>query len=409
MQNVYDKYELVKFELDDLNLDVKVSRSDETAWLNKEEIGILFNRNRSAIARHIEHIIDDDQLDLNRVCAKIARTGPDGKNYIVDYFNLDLVLLVGQRVKSRNGLLLKEFVDRYFSENRAKNNNLIIYNNGHLNLAVNISPEEETVWLNVQQIATLFDTSIRNVYLHIQNIYEEGEIEHSVTKDFFTTEKEMPYFAADGKQYLTTFYNLDVILAVGYRVKSKRAIEFRKWVTNVLKQYLLKGYVIDQNRTMITDENYVNLIHKVESIDTRLTTLEKRNPEISAKIFHNGEYFDARTFIKELFAHAKNNITLIDPYVDNKALDYLKIKQSDVSVNLYTSSKSHLTQDDINSFNRQFHGLTCHTNNSFHDRFIIIDKIELYHLGTSLNYLGNKTTAIVKMDSSFINDVLAKL
>ena len=140
-------------------------------------------------------------------------------------------------------------------------NETIVYNNGIVRLDVNIEPINDTVWLNVNQMALLFDTSTDNIYLHIKNIYEEGELEDSVTEESSTTQKELLQKASDGKTYLTKLYNLDVILAVGYRVKGKRAIEFRRWASSVLKQYLLKGYVVDNNRVTISKCIFDALIH----------------------------------------------------------------------------------------------------------------------------------------------------
>ncbi|MBR0294346.1 MAG: cell filamentation protein Fic [Bacilli bacterium] len=175
---------------------------------------------------------------------------------------------------------------------------------------------------------------------------------------------------------------------------------------NVLKQYLIKGYVINESRTLVTNENYINLINRVENIDLRLSRLERNGSIQNEKIFFDGKYFDARSFLKQLFPQAKNKITLIDPYSDTKTLDYLKVRDNGVEISLFTSSKAKLTQDDIDSFNLQYGGLQATILDSFHDRFLIIDDIELYHLGTSLNYLANKTFAITKMESDFINTIL---
>lgn len=289
MNKMNDNYEIVKFEESGLTLDVNVSPLEETVWLTKDDMALLFGRDRTVISRHISHIINDEELDLNQVCAKNARTGSDGKRYIVD------------------------------------------------------------------------------------------------------------------------FYNLDVVISVGYRVKSKNGIVFRQWANKVLKQFLLKGYVINENRTLVTNENYVNLINRVETIDSRLSRLEKGDLIQNEKIFFDGEFFDARSFLKQIFAQAKNKITLLDPYADSKTLDYLKVRENGVEVSLFTSSKAKLTQDDIDSFNLQYGGLHSYTIDNFHDRFIIIDDSELYHLGASLNYLANKTFGITKMERVFIEVILNKI
>ena len=166
---------------------------------------------------------------------------------------------------------------------------------------------------------------------------------------------------------------------------------------------------IDESRTLVTNENYISLINKVEKIDSRLSKLERKNDLQNEKIFFDGDYFDARSFLKQLFSQAKKKIMLIDPYADIKTLDYLKTSASGVEISLFVSSKAKLTKDDVNSFNIQYGKLQTHKIDSFHDRFIIIDDTELYHLGTSLNYLANKTFAITKMESDFVDIILKRI
>ena len=282
------------------------------------------------------------------------------------------------------------------------NYELVRFEQNGLTLDVNVSPLEETVWLSKEQIGQLFDRDRSVVSRHINNIYKEGEL----CKDSSCAKNA---HEVNGQTHYTELFNLDVIISVGYRVKSRNGVVFRKWANNVLKQYLLKGYVINENRTLITNENYINLINRVENIDLRLSKIERKDNIQNENIFFDGEYFDARTFLKQIFSQAKNKITLIDPYLDTKALDYLKVRNSGVEISLFTSSKAKLTEDDIDSFNLQYGGLQSHTINNFHDRFIIIDDSELYHLGTSLNYIANKTFAITKMEPDFIEVILNKI
>ncbi len=185
-----------------------------------------------------------------------------------------------------------------------KNNKyeIVIFKDEEFELNVKVSPQEDTVWLTQLQISQLFMVTKQNVSLHINNIFKENELnKNSVVKKYLTT-------SADGKKYQTYIYNLDVIISVGYRVKSKRGVLFRKWSSPVLKEYMLKGYVINENRTMVTNENYVNLINKVGSIDNRLVDVENKiiNKEIPIeKIFYNGETYDVYSLIKEIFKSAK--------------------------------------------------------------------------------------------------------
>ena len=281
---------------------------------------------------------------------------------------------------------------------------MIKFEQDNLTINVSVSPKEETVWLTLNDLCVLFDRDKSVLSRHIKNIFRENELdENQVVAKNATT-------ASDGKKYDVTYYNLDMIISVGYRVKSKNGIIFRRWANSILKEYLLKGYVINENRTLVTNENYINLINEVHNIDTRLSKLEKDNSIDNAKIFFDGEYFDARVFIKDLLSKANNNIVIVDPYSDSKTLDYLKEKKKNVSIALYTSSLKQPTPDDIDSFNLQYGGLSVSIVDTFHDRFLILDGNTLYHLGASLNYAGKKTFAITKMeDDSLLPSIMTKI
>ena len=247
-------------------------------------------------------------------------------------------------------------------------------------------------------MCTLFGRDKSVISKHIKNIFEEGELDASqvVAKNATT--------ARDGKTYNVIYYNLDVIISVGYRVKSQRGVAFRRWANSILKQYLLKGYVINEDRLTLYESNINELKWSVEQINKRLTKVENKigNNDIKESILFSGEYFDARSFLKQLFSKAHKTIVLIDAYADLKALDYLKSKNDNVIINLFISSKSKLSKDDVDSFNKEYGGLLLNYTEMFHDRFIIIDDMILYHLGTSLNYAGNKTFAITMIEDESI-------
>ena len=281
---------------------------------------------------------------------------------------------------------------------------LIKFTDRDIELDVNVSPKEETVWLTKDAIAQLFERDRSVISRHINNIYNEGELDKKTSVHFLHISDSNP------KNRPPELYNLDVIISVGYRVKSKRGILFRKWANNVLKEYLIKGYVLDNNRTLVTNENYVNLINKVDSMDDRLKKLENDSVIENDKIFFDGEYYDALSFLKKLFSKAQSKIILIDPYSNLDTLDYFKVKKDSTEAYLYTSDKSALSNQEINAFNNQYGKLKIHINNTFHDRFIILDDKELYHLGTSLNYAGKKTFAVTKMDGEmFISSIMDRL
>ena len=391
-----ENYENARFELGGTFVDAYVSLDEKTLWINNANLSILYKKDRSVISRYLKSIMESN-VQKQGVMRRLLHIANSDKPVL--FYSLSTALLLGEKLKSRNGFMLQEQFESYLAEREKRENKILIYRDGSLSLAVVVAPQEETVWLNVSQIASLFDTSVRNVYMHIENIYEEGEIDNSVTKDSFATQKEFIHQASDGKKYSIRFYNLDVILSVGYRVQSKKAIMFRRWANSVLKEYLFKGYVINESRTLVTDENYVNLIHRVDSIDRRLANVERQHAEEKEIIFFDGAYFDARIFMKSLIGRAEKSIILIDPYTDIKTLDYLTGKRSDASLLLFFSNKSKLSKMDIDAFIPQYGGLKTMVCDSFHDRFIILDEKVLYHLGASLNYAGKSTFAITKMES----------
>ena len=391
-------YEVIKFENDNVKLEVNVSPEEETAWLSLDDMAILFDRDRSVIGKHVRNELKE-KPDKEAVWAKIARTGPDGKQYFVDHYNLDVIISVGNHVKSNKGIELKEFVDKYFAE-KGKTNGIIIYNNGNLNLAVNVAPEEETVWLNQRQIAELYETTRQNISWHINNVLNEGELGRTCCKEYL-------HDVGDGRTFNVTFYNLDVILAVGFRVKSPRAVEFRKWAFVTLEKYLLKGYVINEERTLVTEENYNSLVKRIDfmeirqdkrmdSFDSRLSNVEEKQKHlfIEDKIFYENEMFEALVFMNQIVETAKESIVLIDPYTDERTLNAFKKKGNNVSLLIVTSSKQKPTQIDIDTYKKEYGEITIKIDDTNHDRFLVIDNYLFYQLGSSINYLGKRFTTI---------------
>ena len=211
---------------------------------------------------------------------------------------------------------------------------------------------------------------------------------------------------------LVYLYDLDVIISVGYRVKSIKGVIFRKWANKVLKEYLLTGYVINENRSLVTNENYVRLINKVESLDERVSNIEinyKPQEFKNSQLFFDGQLYDAYTLIQSLFESANNEIIIIDNYVDRTILDRLVVKKNNVQVIIYTNVNSRLLGRDINSFNSQYGRLDVKYTNNVHDRYIIIDQNKIYHLGHSIKDLGKKIFSISESDNNLISKLLSNI
>uniref|UniRef100_UPI0035656BB7 RhuM family protein n=1 Tax=Bacteroides fragilis TaxID=817 RepID=UPI0035656BB7 len=254
--------------------------------------------------------------------------------------------------------------------------------------------EDETVWLTQAQIAELFGTGRQTITKHLKNIFSSSELdENSVCSILELT-------ASDGKVYKTKVYNLDAILSVGYRVNSKNATLFRRWANKVLKDYLLKGYSINQRINQLENK-----------IDSKLATHDRQLEELTNKVdffvrtslpplegvFFDGQIFDAYKFVIDLIKSAKQSIILIDNYVDESVLLMLSKRRSGVSATIYTYKINAQLQLDLEKHNDQYPPIDIRTNKNSHDRFLIIDQTEVYHIGASLKDLGKKLFAFSKM------------
>jgi len=270
-------------------------------------------------------------------------------------------------------------------------NEIVLYQSDENSTHIYVRIEDETIWLTQLQIVELFGSSKANISEHIKHIYESGELkEISTVRNFRTVRKE-------GKRTINRelqYYCLDVIISVGYRVNSKQGTQFRIWATNVLRDYLLKGYALNQRMDRI-ENNYENLSNEVKQISLQLKTqdLPKQG------IFFDGQIFDAYVFVVDIIKKAKAEIILIDNYIDESVLTLLAKREKNLSVTIYTKNISKQLQLDISKHNNQYPEIKIYEFNDAHDRFIIIDQKELYHLGASLKDLGKKWFAFSRLDS----------
>jgi len=265
---------------------------------------------------------------------------------------------------------------------------IIIYQANQESAQIEVRIEEESVWLSQSQMATLFNQTKQNISLHINNCFKEKELESiSVVKDFLTTAK-------DGKNYMIKYYNLDVIISVGYRVKSKQGTQFRIWSTHVLRDYLLKGYALNQRMDRI-ENKYEYLSNTVNQISLQLQT----NLPPKQGIFFNGQIFDAYIFFSEIIKNAQTEIILIDNYIDETVLLHLSKRNADVKAIIYTGKITPQLLLDLEKHNKQYPPIEIKPFSNSHDRFLIIDQKELYHIGASLKDLGKKWFGFSRMDS----------
>ena len=254
--------------------------------------------------------------------------------------------------------------------------------------------EEETVWLTQAQMAQLFQTTRNNITLHIRNIFKEKELNSdSVCKEILLT-------ATDGKNYQTKFYNLDVIISVGYRVKSLRGTQFRQWANGVLKEHLLKGYSIGRKLDELErrqDKKLQEHELRLNQIDSKIDFFVRTSLPPVEGVFYDGQIFDAYSFATGLIRSARKSILLIDNYIDESVLLMLAKRGDGVSAEIYTRSQDKQLTLDLEKHNKQYPPVQLHTCSGVHDRFLIIDDAEVYHIGASLKDLGKKMFAFSRL------------
>ncbi|HPL04661.1 MAG TPA: RhuM family protein [Bacteroidales bacterium] len=277
-------------------------------------------------------------------------------------------------------------------------NEILLYQSNELTERIEVRLENETVWLNRQQLALLFGRDIKTIGKHINNVFAEGELQKTSTVANFAT---VQIEGGRKVERQIEYYNLDVIISVGYRVKSMQGTKFRIWATNVLKDYLLKGYALNQRMNRV--ENTVEkLAEKVNEISFQIKTSELP----TQGVFFDGQVFDAYELASKIIRSAKNNIVLIDNYIDETTLTHLAKKSKNVKILLLTKNINKQLQLDVQKANAQYGNFEIKTFTLSHDRFIIIDNTEVYHLGASLKDLGKKWFAFTKMNKNSVQNII---
>ena len=406
MNNEEINYQLIKFEDGDFSLDVYQLIDDNTIWLTTNQMSKLFDKTSRTIINHIKRLtLLRDQRSTNALFLEEQRksNGNSNGNNNVRYFrvegvdqkvatySIEVVEYIGKRIRSnRLDTFLKwvsglNYNTNISAINSEKTYELVKFQDGDFSLDVNVSPDEDTVWLTQNDIALLFDTTKQNISRHIKNIFSDNELKYvSVVKDCFTT-------ATDGKVYKVTYYNLDMILSIGYRVRSSRGNKFRIWANSILKQYLFNGSSINKDRLIAYQSNILNLESDLIDVKNRIKGLEETVYSINNKIIFEGEILEPYSFIIKLFFTATKRIVVIDSYADDFLLKMLN--HISVPITIYTSTSSYLNKhkEDIKN------NMTIINTDVFHDRYITIDN-KTYIIGSSINSIGKKrfTISILK-------------
>ena len=294
----------------------------------------------------------------------------------------------------------------------ASDNQIVVYQPNET-VRLDVRLENETVWLTQSQMATLFGCSTDNVGLHLKNIYSCGELDKGATTEESSVVQVEGQRRVSRKVYL---YNLDAIISVGYRVNSVLGVKFRQWATRVLKEYLLRGYSVNARLNQLEDRMDRRLAkHDSEIVELKEKVdffVQTQTPPVQG-VFYDGQLWDARALVLKLVAGAKRSLILIDNWATPEVLDLFAKKRKGVKVTVFTSEhydKKHvphhkISDADVKTFNAQYPRLAVRYNESFHDRFLIIDDKELYLIGASLKDLGRKCFAFTKLDPGEIRRI----
>lgn len=284
-------------------------------------------------------------------------------------------------------------------ENNMENLEIVKFNNGDFELDVKVSPNEDTVWLSKEQMGLLFDRDRSVISRHIKHIFMEKELDEKSNVHFLhiaVSDKPVP------------FYSLDVIISVGYRVHSKKGVIFRKWANRILKDYLIKGYVVNPKKIEITVDDWNALNTQVKYLENKIEKIEENisKREISDQLFFEGEFYNAANYLSGILKSAKQSVAIIDPYFDAIAMEYLKYIKNGIRIEIFTSIEKLINDFEVQKFRKQNSNFKVFITHSFHDRFIIIDQTKCYQIGTSLNSLGNKTFGVTQIKDAEYIDIL---
>ena len=294
----------------------------------------------------------------------------------------------------------------------ASENQIVVYQPNET-VRLDVRLENETVWLTQGQMATLFGCSSDNIGLHLKNVYAVGElVREATTEEFSVVRME----GARQVRRNVTCYNLDAIISVGYRVNSILGVKFRQWATKVLHDYLLRGYSFNARMNQLEDKMDRRLAqHDQAIVDLKEKVdffVQTKEPPLQG-VFYDGQLWDARALVLKLIQSAKRSLILIDNWATAETLDLFAKKRKGVKVTIFTSEhydKKHvphhkISDADVKTFNAQYQKLAVRYNETFHDRFLIIDDKELYLIGASLKDLGRKCFGFTKMDAGEIDHI----
>lgn len=399
MNNKENELFLIKFKDGEYELNVHISFEEKTAWLSQKEIASLFEKSVSTISEHIKEI-SEAEISIEKSMRKFEKNELSfSSTKPTTYYNKEIIMLVGKRLKSKRCKFFEEWLNsvlyKYYDDNEILPINseisydLVKFEDKDFSLEVKVSPDEDTVWLNAYQIAELFEKDYKTIRKHINNVFEENEVDPNNNSHFLRVV---------GVKQKVAFYSLNVIISVGYRVKSKRGVMFRQWANSVLKQYLMRGVAVNENRCLSCESNILYLQSKYNQIENRLNTIEEIVIPCKDTILYEGDVIDSYKLIRKIFFLAKKELIIIDYYIDDTIIELLKGVK--VKTIIITATSNYLNVKNLPD------NVSVTYKDIFHDRHIIADDF-IYMVGTSIKDIGKMRSSIVRV-TDYTKDELLK-
>ena len=383
----------------DFSMEINVSEEERTIYMSQKEIAIFLNIDRTTVTKYIRKI---NGLQMGQ-CDELLQKCIISSHGSATLYNLEIIKEIGQKYNPERIEKLEKWLYDLLPENELEvidgDYEIVRYNRDNLDMPIRFDYKEETLYMTPKEMSNLFDTTERNIYLHMANIFKDEELsEYSIVKESFSV-------GQTGQKYKITLYNFDMILAVGYRVRSAKAVQFRKWASSVIKQYLRESYYGKQ-------EQYLP-VTRLQEMDNRLTEVERRLNKVDPKniVFFRNVTFDAYKFLVLQFSTAKKEIFVIDVYADEFLISALKVVQDGVKVIIVAGKKSHITSEELEIYHRSHPNveITILEEIDEHDRHVFIDRKTGFMLGASMNTFGFHDTHVVEIaDSEYIKQIIGK-
>lgn len=393
-------YKTIKYI--DGEAEIDVYEIDSKYYLTKKGMAALFKVTTKTIENFVKQSRDTN-INIKRY-EKNVRTSPSKRASVC--YPLNCIEELAKKYNYEAYLKLENWLNNQVedvAEIADKQFEIVRFNRNNLSIAVLLSPRENEIWLTENDIAEVYQRDRATINKHINTIYSEGELNPGATRAFFAQVQ------IEGERTVkrsTAYYNVDMVLAIGYRVNGPIGIMFRNWSTEIIKKY-------GKNEPDKCEgcEIRENVIQKIMQLDTKVDDMSIRLDNVESKIdkkaetellFFDGQYFDSFDFICSLVQQSKESLILIDSYFDFSGLNILKKVNSGVKCMVVLSSHAKLTEADIQQFEKQFFRIDYIHTELFHDRYIIIDNEICYSIGASLNYIGKKTFSVIKIETPTI-------